>query len=172
MRRLDPAWFSRRDTVRLLGPEDRETVLDLYRSNPLFFRMGNTEPSMEHVDRDMTLLPPGVEGERKYFAGFWQGDTLAAVVDLIDGYPTAETAYIGLFMVRGSLSGQGRGSKIVSELAQALGKRGIAVLRLAYDPENPQASHFWQKNGFQTICEAEHPDWGHLNVAEYRLDKG
>ena len=169
MGRLEIAGFSTTCQVRRLGQADRQAVLELYRTNPLFFQMGNTQASMAYVERDMAVLPPGVGPERKYFVGFYEGEALAAVLDLVDGFPMYDVAYIGLYMVRGDLSGQGRGSRIIAELAGALRESGFQSLRLAYSVDNPQASHFWQKNGFQTLYDTDHPDYGHLNVAEYRL---
>ena len=169
MRRLDAARFSDCYAVRHLNAEDAGAVLELYQSNPLFFRAGHQAPTMDHVRRDMALLPPEVEPERKYFVGLCDGDTLTAVLDLIDGYPTPDTAYLGLFMVHGAASGQGRGSGIVTRLCQALGAAGFSALRLAYDKDNPQSSHFWQKNGFAALYETDSPEYGHLIVAERRL---
>lgn len=169
MRRLDPARFSRAYAVRRLGPEDREEILELYRTNLFFFQFGNAVPSAEYVDRDMTVLPPGLHPERKYYAGYYDGGTLAAVLDLVDGYPLYDIAYIGLFMVSGNLSGQGRGSSIITELSHSLKKYGFLKIRLAYSTDNPQSSHFWRKNGFQPIYQSSQPDYGQVTVAERTL---
>lgn len=61
---------------------------------------------MESLANDLVECPPGKELSDKYFLGFWDKERLAAILDLIDGYPTAEIAYIGLFMVDSRLAGQ------------------------------------------------------------------
>ena len=91
--------LSRAYRVRRLTEEDTAQILTLCRSNPLYYRHCGTEPSEADIRQDMTLLPPGAAPEDKYFLGYFHGDRLAAVLDLIDGYPSVETAYIGLFMV-------------------------------------------------------------------------
>ena len=48
---------------------------------------------------DLQAVPPGKTLSDKYFIGFYDGETLAAMMDLITGYPNPATAYIGLFMV-------------------------------------------------------------------------
>ena len=53
-------------------------------------------------------------------------------MDLIDGYPKPEIAYIGFFMM------------------------------------NPQSTHFWKKNGFKVISEADVNGWTKL-VSERKL---
>ena len=116
----------------------------------------------------MTLLPPGAAPEDKYFLGYFRGDRLAAVLDLIDGYPSAETAYIGLFMVDGRFSGQGIGSRLVEELLEELKTAGFSRVRLAYQKANPQSTRFWTKNGFQPVEEKPHP-YGTMLVAVRNL---
>ena len=126
--------LSRAYQVRRLTEEDTAQILALCRSNPLYYRHCGTEPSEADIRQDMTLLPPGAAPEDKYFLGYFHGDRLAAVLDLIDGYPSAETAYIGLFMVDGRFSGQGIGSRLVEELLEELKTAGFSRVRLAYQP--------------------------------------
>lgn len=75
-----------------------------------------------------------------------------AVLDLIAGYPDDQIAYIGLFMVDGSLADQGIGSKIMAELESQLGQY-FQKVRLGFVAANPQASRFWQKQGFERVAE-------------------
>lgn len=140
--------LSRAYRVRRLTEEDTAQILALCRSNPLYYRHCGTEPSEADIRQDMTLLPPGAAPEDKYFLGYFHGDRLAAVLDLIDGYPSAETAYIGLFMVDGRFSGQGIGSRLVEELLEELKTAGFSRVRLAYQKANPQSTRFWTKTAF------------------------
>lgn len=55
--------------------------------NPLFYRYHPAAAHAgEHPDR-MTALPPGKAMEDKWFVGFYDGDCLIAVMDLILNYP-------------------------------------------------------------------------------------
>lgn len=49
---------------------------------------------------------------------------------------------------------------------QSIGKTAV---RLAIDKGNPQSSHFWKKNGFEVISEADVNGWTKL-VAEKKLE--
>ena len=160
--------LSRAYRVRRLTEEDTAQILGLCRSNPLYYRHCGTEPSEADIRQDLTLLPPGAAPEDKYFLGYFHGDRLAAVLDLIDGYPSAETAYIGLFMVDGRFSGQGIGSRLVEELLEELKTAGFSRVRLAYQKANPQSTRFWTKNGFQPVEEKPHP-YGTMLVAVRNL---
>ena len=103
----------------------------------------------------MRIAPPGIGPADKYFIGFFEGETLVAVMDLVDGYPAPETAFIGLFMLAKALQGRGEGSAIIRETAAYLQTAGKTAIRLAIDKENPQSTHFWKKNGFSVIKEAD-----------------
>ena len=77
-------------------------------------------PSLESLANDLVECPPGKELSDKYFLGFWDKERIVAILDLIDDYPIAEIAYIGLFMVDSRLAGQGLGLKIIAVLLSQL----------------------------------------------------
>jgi len=60
------------------------------------------------------------------------------------------------------------GSAIISEAADRLREMGKTAIMLGIDKENPQSVHFWKKNGFAVIREAEMDGWTAL-VAERKL---
>ena len=65
------------------------------------------------------------------------------------GYPEEDTAYIGFFMVDANLQKKGLGSEIIGELCNGLSAMHMNRLKLAWAKGNPQAEHFWKKNGFR-----------------------
>ena len=113
--------LSARYTVRRLTEADIPAILNVMEGNPLFYRYcgAGAAPSAALIRQDMTALPPGKTMPDKYYLGFFQGDRLAAVMDLIDGYPTPDIAFIGFFMTNSALQGQGEGTRIISELSAA-----------------------------------------------------
>ena len=133
--------------VRELVDADLKQVFAFYQTNPLYFEHFPPLPSLESLANDLVECPPGKELSDKYFLGFWDKERLVAILDLIDGYPTAEIAYIGLFMVDSRLAGQGLGSKIIAELLSQLATH-FKRMRIGYVESNPQSSHFWSKVGF------------------------
>src|SRR5699024_1425044 len=93
-----PTSLSCHFVVRRLAEGDLAQILDLCRGNPLFYRYCPPSPSAESIREDMKSLPPGVEPENKFYLGLFDGDGLAAVLDLVLHYPEAGTAFIGFFM--------------------------------------------------------------------------
>ncbi|HFI0036631.1 TPA: GNAT family N-acetyltransferase [Streptococcus suis] len=160
--------FSSRFQVRKLTEADLEQVLALYQTNPLYFEHFPPLPSLESLANDLVDCPPGKSLSDKYFLGFWEHNRLVAILDLIDGYPTAEIAYIGLFMVDANLSGQGLGSMITAELLPQLATR-FKKVRLGYVESNPQSSYFWSKVGFCPTGEIKEMAGRRIVLSEYGL---
>ena len=89
----------------------------------------------------MEALPPGKSEEDKLYLGFFEKETLVAVMDLILKFPEEETAYIGLFM---------------TEVTEQLKLCGYLKVRLGVDKGNPQSFAFWTKNQFKVVAEKEY----------------
>lgn len=134
--------------VRALLPEDAERVLPLLRGNEIFYHYHPPEPTLASICEDMAALPPGKTLRDKHYAGFFQGDALIAVMDLILDYPSPGTAMIGFFMVDIGRQGRGVGTQIIAQALEVLAAQGMTKVRLAIDEGNPQSRAFWLKNGF------------------------
>lgn len=89
-------------------------------------------------------------------------------MDLVEGYPKADIVFIGFFMMDLRQQGRQIGTTIISEVLNYLKIIGKKAVRLAIDKGNPQSTHFWKKNGFEIISEADVNGWTKL-VAERTL---
>lgn len=166
---IDPSRLSSRYEVRVLREADAEHILRLCEGNTQYYAYCAARPTREQVLQDLQITPPGVDLSDKYYLGFYQGETLIAVLDLIDGYPKPEIAFIGFFMMNKAFQGRGLGSALIGELAAALRDLGKEAIRLGIDKGNPQSTHFWKKNGFTVIREVERPG-GTVLLAERKLE--
>lgn len=153
MRRLQTNAFSAAYDVRLLDEMDIPAIAALCSGNAQFYAYCGQPFSAETIRSDLHITPPGKEADDKYYAGFFDGRRLCAVLDLIDGYPDDQTAFIGFFMMEKTLQGAGRGSAIVAELCAYLKRFGFLRVQLGIDKDNPQSTHFWKKNGFEPVRE-------------------
>lgn len=140
--------FSQKYAVRPLTAEDVDKILALCAENEQFYRYHPPLATRESVLEDMTALPPGKCAEDKHYLGFFDGETLVAVLDLILDYPQEGTAYLGFFMTKKAVQGRGIGSALIGELLNELRKADCKKARLAVDRGNPQSKAFWEKNGF------------------------
>lgn len=155
-------------TIRRLTDADVPMLYAWMLRNDQYFKYCGGSTTPERVRQDLTLCPPGITPAQKHYVGFFDADTLVAVMDLIDGYPDADTAFIGFFMMNKDLQGQGTGTAIVREVLAALRVLGYTAVRLGIDKENPQSNHFWRKNGFAVLREAAQ-ERGIVLLAERRL---
>ena len=145
---MDYTSFSARFRVRRLVEADVPAVAALCRGNPLYYEHCPPFVTEASIRADMAALPPRKSLSDKYYLGFFDGDALAAVLDLIDGFPQPEIAFWGFFMLRAELQGRGLGTELVSGICGALRAQGFRAVRLGWVRGNPQAEHFWKKNGF------------------------
>ena len=165
---IDLSKLSEAYAVRRMTDADADALFAFCKEHTAFYHYCNAEPSKARILEDLRITPPGIGPEDKYYVGFFQGDALVAVLDLIDGYPRPDVGYIGFFMVNAALEGKGVGTAIIGDVCAYLKQTGKAEVRLAIAEDNPQANHFWQKNGFVVVDKAPMDGWTAL-VAEKSL---
>ena len=165
---LDISRFSSRFRVSRMPDADADAILAFCLQNTVYYRYCGKDPSRDLILQDLRITPPHTRSDAKYYVGFYEGDTLVALLDLIDGYPAPQDAFIGFFMMNARLQGRGLGSAIVQELLDRLKSVGFSCVRLGIDKGNPQSTHFWIKNGFRVIREVQQAE-GSILLAERRL---
>ena len=165
---IDISKLSKRYSVRVLEESDVETLVEICKQNTVFYEYTEARPTKENILNDMKATPPGITMDDKYYFGFFYDRELIAIMDLIDGYPKAEIAYIGFFMMNPQYQGKQIGTAIIDEVIDYLLSTGKTSVRLAIDKGNPQSTHFWKKNGFDVLSEADVNGWTKL-VAERKL---
>ena len=169
---MDVSSLSERYLVRELGASEVPQILSLCRGNPLFYRHCPPPPSEARVIRDMNALPPRTERKDKHYLGYFDGEKLIAVLDLIMGYPDGDSAFVGFFMTDASVQNAGVGSGIVEELCAALARGGVRRVRLGWVRGNPQAERFWHRNGFAETGVTYGTDGYTVVVAQRELRSG
>ncbi len=165
---IDISKLSRCYSVRILEQSDVDMIREICEQNIIFYKYTEARPTRENILNDMQATPPGIELSAKYYFGFFDDQQMVAIMDLIDGYPKAEIAYIGFFMMNLQYQGRQIGTAIIGEVIDYLQSTGKTSVRLAIDKGNPQSTYFWKKNGFEVISEADVNGWTKL-VAERKL---
>ena len=145
---MDITALSARYRVRRLTPDDAPLVYALCRENTLYYQYCPPFVTEEGIIGDMAALPPRKTLSDKYYVGYFDGEKLVAVMDLIVSFPDESTAFIGFFMTDVSVQHAGIGSGIIDELCAFLPAAGYQSVRLGWVKGNPQAESFWHKNGF------------------------
>ena len=139
--------------VRKLDKDDIEMIYDLSYKNHIYYQYHPPFVTRESILDDIKALPPGKSYDDKYYIGFFENDSLVAIMDLILDYPTKGIAFIGLFMTNIQYQHKGIGSNIISEITMSLKSLGYRKIRLGVDKGNPQSYSFWSKNNFNVVSE-------------------
>ena len=150
-------------SVRKLTAADIDIIYELSAENTMFYKYCPPYVTRDSILSDMSALPPETSSNDKYYIGFFDGDNLIGIMDLIFNYPNKNTAFIGLFMMKKSMQGKGTGSKIIDECCKLIKSEGYTFVRLGYAKGNPQSEAFWTKNGFEKTGE-EHDNINYTAV--------
>jgi len=149
--------------------DDLVEVYALCHSNPLYYSYCPPMVTMEELREELSACPPNISLDHKYYVGFYQENRLIALMDLIDGYPSEDIAWIGFFMVDANNQRKGVGTDIIQNVLHFLKENNASFVRLAWVTGNPQASSFWQKNGFEPIKETTSLDGRNVILAQKQL---
>lgn len=116
-------------------------------------RVDGVRRRADAADAFINALPQGCEPHRKHAFLARSGALTVGLLDLIDGYPSAGTAFIGLLAIRESAQGAGLGRALYCE-AERFAREGLGarVLRLAVVKSNPVVG-FWTQMGFHATGE-------------------
>ena len=103
---MDINKISQKYDVRYLNKENVDEISKMMNGNQQFYKYTDSKPTKENILNDMGITPPGIDISQKYYIGFYESNELIAIMDLIDGYPSSDTAYIGFFMVNSKYQGK------------------------------------------------------------------
>ena len=169
MRNIEIEKLSNTYLVRRLSSNDVDAVFDLCSKNSLYYQYCPPFITRSGIIEDMEALPPGKSQNDKFFLGYYEDESLIAIIDLIMEYPDTQTAYIGLFMTDTNVQGKGVGSAIIDELCIWLDKMEFQRVELAWVKGNPQSEKFWIKNRFVPIGDRSSNAAEHVIAAERQL---
>lgn len=104
--------------------------------------------------RTFTELPPGVDPSAKTVLGVYSNDELVGVVDLIDGFPVATTAMLGLLLIAGTHHRRGLGTRVVHAVEDLVTSWGTCDrIRIGIVRANAPAFAFWEAVGYSATGE-------------------
>ncbi|KRN25923.1 GNAT family N-acetyltransferase [Lacticaseibacillus camelliae] len=135
-------------------PQDRQTALKIYQSNPSYFTLtGQKAPTLQMVREDAEAYPADVSETQKHYGLLLINSTPVGVMDRLNGYPEPQTVYIGLLMIDAAHQRQGLGRRAVDGFAKQFQRQGYGRMRVAVHTANPAALQFWQQVGFKPVGE-------------------
>lgn len=157
--------------VRLLGSGDVPEMLRLAQGNPLYYEYMHVQPTQENLLETLVALPPRRTMADKHIFGWFEGERLTAMMDLISHHPSQDKAFIGWFMVDAERQGCGLGRQLVAEVLSMLAAQGVREVRLGRIDGNPQSERFWRVCGFADNGLGYDTDDYHVSVMAKELNR-
>ena len=86
-----------------------------------------------------------------YSVGVSQNGQAISFLSILEGYPDADTLYIGLLIVDGKFKRKSIGSTIMTVLFTIAADMNFKTLKLSVQENNISGLNFWKKMGFYEI---------------------
>ena len=135
--------------VRRITEADISDVYKLSRSNSRYYRSIGQRPSRQRLTEVISEPGEDAGASKNIFTGFYSGNELIAVLDLITGYPEKDDAFIGWFMVSAAHHRKGIGSQLFADIRAAMKAQGYDHLTLSCPAAAEDAVAFWENQGFK-----------------------
>jgi RimJ/RimL family protein N-acetyltransferase len=143
--------------IRLAAPNDAAEIQSLFESDPGYFEIAQGgPPSPTEAQSLITALPEGKDyGDKFVYEVFDRHGALAAVVDLIRGYPQNGFWFLGLLFVAPWTRNIGLGTRILDTICAHVKRQGGHALRLGVVRENVRARALYERTQFHFIYDRE-----------------
>ena len=136
-------------TIAPITKANYENFANLYLSNREFFVATQASlPRLDDILANATAVPPKYDIRGKHYLGILEEDNPIALLDVLVGYPSHETVYIGLLLIHGKKQGNAVGTTIVDAICEAAQKIDCTQIELGVISSNIKAISFWTKQGF------------------------
>jgi len=137
-------------TVRALSEGDVRELQALFDADPDYFEMAHARPAaMDEVDQIRKALPPEkTQADKFLHLVIDQRNRIAALTDVIRGFPESHIWYLGFLYLAKSARGQGLGRRMLQALYPWVRANRGTALRLGVVEENAHARHLYATEGF------------------------
>jgi GNAT superfamily N-acetyltransferase len=101
----------------------------------------------------LAAVPPGLSVDDKVVFGLFaeRPDELVGVIDLLRGYPSADSWWIGLCLIDPAWRGRGLGERVIADLHAWFRQGGATASWLCVVEQNPGGLRFWQRAGYEIV---------------------
>lgn len=159
---------------RMVGA-DLPAIQAMFERDPAFFMTTEgAPPRSDEVHRQLAdEVPPSTI--KHVFVVEDAGGSLVAFLDLLVGFPTATTWYLGLVFLAPDARGHGLGRRLLESLAAHAAAVGGTAVRLAVVVGNP-ARRLYDRAGFAFVARRSRTTWCgaviEVDVLERAVDVG
>ena len=152
-------------TVRSMTEADTRELQSLFDADADYFEMAHDRPAAsDEVEQIRKALPPEKDQTDKFLhLIIGEHGRIAALTDVICGFPEAHIWYLGFLYLAKSARGQGLGRRALHALYPWVRAHGGTALRLGVVEENAHARHLYVTEGFvQQVIREPDPATGRV----------
>ena len=80
MRKIEIRKLSKRYDVRKLNSDDIQMIYSFCKRNTQYYKYCGKELTIELIEKDLEITPPGILIEQKYYIGFFDNGNLVAII--------------------------------------------------------------------------------------------
>lgn len=99
-----------------------------------------------------------------YCIGFSLNGEAVALLSVLEGYPKADTLYIGLFLMNEKYKRKSIGTKIISTVINEAFNAKFISVKLSVQDNNIGGYYFWRKFGFKVTNKCNCDDFYNLSM--------
>jgi GNAT superfamily N-acetyltransferase len=160
--RLTSQGFSHLRLMRLLPARapHLDLLWDLLMATPDYSLLITRRlPTRQDAWELLNDCPAGITAQDKLVLAIMDEQHIVGCIDLVRGYPTPETAFLGLLQLRPAAQGQGLGSAMLCEIMAQAAAWHCTRLRLAVIETNGPGLTFWLRHGFCQVGRRSLPQY-------------
>jgi ribosomal protein S18 acetylase RimI-like enzyme len=105
-------------------------------------------PTSAAVDDFFLSRPPGFTAEQKYSLGFYAGDVMVGIADVLRGWNAPHKIHVGLLMIQPKFYRRGYGRRACACIESLAHELNATTVRIAVVANNVSAFPFWEAVGF------------------------
>lgn len=153
--------------------EDMAELQRILEGVPSFYaRLHGAPPGPAEAQSVYTVLPPGCSYDDKIVYGILRGGEMVGCADLVRGYPSPDTAILGLLAIVEPLQRRGLGSSACALIESRCREwPGIERIRLGVVETMEGALAFFERMGFARTGETKAHDYGTVHARTFVLEK-
>ncbi|PLC12521.1 hypothetical protein AUQ48_10175 [Kocuria flava] len=139
-------------TLRALDRGDRAAVVAFLLADPAHARTCfDRDPVPADADDLLSSAGYGPGRHRHALVGAFDDDVLVGLLDLVLGWPTPQTAYLGLVHVHPGRRRAGVGAALLAHAEQEARDGGCRQLMLSVVARHHEARAHWHRRGFRPL---------------------
>lgn len=143
-------------SIEVVTTDNMENYENIFYSNQEYFLITDGHPANKQNIVDTIEYGNDFPHGMCHCLGFSLNGVAVAFLSFFEGYPEADTLYIGLFLMDSKFKRMSIGTKIISTLIEKAFRSQYTSVKLSVQDNNISGYLFWKKLGFslkeKTIC--------------------